>query len=422
MVFVFSERNRGALESAEAPADGGRGAHATRAGRRRANPGKDGRAGGGEGRAGEGEGSDREEEGGSRWEGGERFMFCCWSMICQSGLDQSNPSYPQPPQSRADDLDRQLHRMMEQQQQDKDRRWAEIDALNARAKNLNNEADEAEQEMEEVCRVRERVMKVETEMDEREKKVIDARVANDESDLTIKQLTKKVLQGQQALADIERDIATNEKQIPMLEEQKRLAVASREFKMAGQCSNRLKQLGATLEERRASLVSRTPVVEEDKRKLEEAQDEAKSQAGRLKEVEGRPDCIRGHVKSNFATILPGLEIYHTLDTLSAELRSSLRSATERGRKTLEALLQHELEGVRRRMEHVRVRYALADVPSANGGESDLLREVDELQQGDDDRPISQVGGKEREQARKEWVEDLEMKLRVAVNKEDYDTA
>ncbi|CAG8726452.1 11251_t:CDS:2, partial [Cetraspora pellucida] len=177
-----------------------------------------------------------------------------------------------------------------------------------------------------------------------EKEIFDIRLQMEESDTEVKRLTSKVMHDQQTYSNIKQDISTIDTQIPALEEQKKLAVAGRDFKSAGRLANRIKDLQSTRDER-------TKFLETKRESLERDQEGLKASRKILEE---------NTTKFAEAVKKIGAELEEELQESLLQLRSRYDVANQQKLNILQGLLQNEIQGMEYRINHVRMKYSIGD--------------------------------------------------------------
>ncbi|GET03959.1 golgin subfamily A member 6-like protein 1 isoform X1 [Rhizophagus clarus] len=227
-----------------------------------------------------------------------------------------------------------------------------------------------------------------------EKEISENRVRMEECDIEVKKLTSKVMHDKQTYSNVQQDISTIDTQIPALEEQKKLAVAGRDFKSASRLANRIKDLQSTRDERTKFLETKCASLERDQEDLKMARKNLKEYNSRFIEVE-----------KNI-----GSELFEELNESLLQLRSRYDVANQRNFHTLMSLLQNEIKGLENRIDQIKVRYGLSN----SNIQSDILNKLQVTTRSKDsnESTTSIINNSTR-------LEELEAQLQEAVEREDY---
>ncbi|CAG8465071.1 7478_t:CDS:10 [Paraglomus occultum] len=228
-----------------------------------------------------------------------------------------------------------------------------------------------------------------------DKEILIAQNAVDQLDEQVKLLTSRVIQDQQTYSSVQQDIATIDTQLPALEEQKKLAVAGRDFRVAGRLSSRIKDLKSTHEERVTFLVGKRESLEKDQEALRVAKKNLEEQNKKLAEVKRKT----------------GAELYGELSESLLQLRSRYDMIKQKDYKELEALLQNEIKNLEYRIEHIQMSHGLSESSQVSeGGPNTQPKSPDT-----ESETVVLVDNGVR-------LQQLEAELEDAVKKEDYDLA
>ncbi|RIA87906.1 hypothetical protein C1645_776240 [Glomus cerebriforme] len=231
-----------------------------------------------------------------------------------------------------------------------------------------------------------------------EKEISENRARMEECDVEVKKLTSKVMHDKQTYSNVQQDISTIDTQIPALEEQKKLAVAGRDFKSANRLANRIKDLQSTRDERTKFLETKCASLERDQEDLKTARKKLEEYNSKFIEVEKNT----------------GSDLFEELNESLLQLRSRNDVANQRNFHTLISLLQNEIKGLENRIDQVKVRYGLLNSKI----QSDRLSNFQEVVRTKDSNE-STNSFINNNSAR---LEELEAQLQEAVSREDYDLA
>ncbi|RGB32367.1 hypothetical protein C1646_762952 [Rhizophagus diaphanus] len=228
-----------------------------------------------------------------------------------------------------------------------------------------------------------------------EKEISENRVRMEECDVEVKKLTSKVMHDKQTYSNVQQDISTIDTQIPALEEQKKLAVAGRDFGLASRLANRIKDLKSTRDERTKFLETKCASLERDQEDLKMARKKLEEYNSKFIEVE-----------KNI-----GSELYEELNESLLQLRSRYDVANQRNFHTLMSLLQNEIKGLENRIDQIKVRYGLLN----SNVQSNILNNLQVVSKNEVDSHESTnsfINNSTR-------LKELEAQLQEAVEREDY---
>ncbi|PKC17569.1 hypothetical protein RhiirA5_405751 [Rhizophagus irregularis] len=228
-----------------------------------------------------------------------------------------------------------------------------------------------------------------------EKEISENHVRMEECDVEVKKLTSKVMHDKQTYSNVQQDISTIDTQIPALEEQKKLAVAGRDFGLASRLANRIKDLKSTRDERTKFLETKCASLERDQEDLKMARKKLEEYNSKFIEVE-----------KNI-----GSELYEELNESLLQLRSRYDVANQRNFHTLMSLLQNEIKGLENRIDQIKVRYGLLN----SNVQSNILNNLQVVAKNEVDSHESTnsfINNSTR-------LKELEAQLQEAVEREDY---
>ncbi|EXX73965.1 uncharacterized protein OCT59_013412 [Rhizophagus irregularis] len=227
-----------------------------------------------------------------------------------------------------------------------------------------------------------------------EKEISENHVRMEECDVEVKKLTSKVMHDKQTYSNVQQDISTIDTQIPALEEQKKLAVAGRDFGLASRLANRIKDLKSTRDERTKFLETKCASLERDQEDLKMARKKLEEYNSKFIEVE-----------KNI-----GSELYEELNESLLQLRSRYDVANQRNFHTLMSLLQNEIKGLENRIDQIKVRYGLLN----SNVQSNILNNLQVVAKNEDsyESTNSFINNSTR-------LKELEAQLQEAVEREDY---
>ncbi|PKY46043.1 hypothetical protein RhiirA4_460794 [Rhizophagus irregularis] len=228
-----------------------------------------------------------------------------------------------------------------------------------------------------------------------EKEISENHVRMEECDVEVKKLTSKVMHDKQTYSNVQQDISTIDTQIPALEEQKKLAVAGRDFGLASRLANRIKDLKSTRDERTKFLETKCASLERDQEDLKMARKKLEEYNSKFIEVE-----------KNI-----GSELYEELNESLLQLRSRYDVANQRNFHTLMSLLQNEIKGLENRIDQIKVRYGLLN----SNVQSNILNNLQVVAKNEVDSHESTnsfINNSTR-------FKELEAQLQEAVEREDY---
>ncbi|CAG8499897.1 3169_t:CDS:10 [Rhizophagus irregularis] len=228
-----------------------------------------------------------------------------------------------------------------------------------------------------------------------EKEISENHVRMEECDVEVKKLTSKVMHDKQTYSNVQQDISTIDTQIPALEEQKKLAVAGRDFGLASRLANRIKDLKSTRDERTKFLETKCASLERDQEDLKMARKKLEEYNSKFIEVE-----------KNI-----GSELYEELNESLLQLRSRYDVANQRNFHTLMSLLQNEIKGLENRIDQIKVRYGLLN----SNVQSNILNNLQVVAKNEVDSYESTnsfINNSTR-------LKELEAQLQEAVEREDY---
>ncbi|CAB4431150.1 unnamed protein product [Rhizophagus irregularis] len=227
-----------------------------------------------------------------------------------------------------------------------------------------------------------------------EKEISENHVRMEECDVEVKKLTSKVMHDKQTYSNVQQDISTIDTQIPALEEQKKLAVAGRDFGLASRLANRIKDLKSTRDERTKFLETKCASLERDQEDLKMARKKLEEYNSKFIEVE-----------KNI-----GSELYEELNESLLQLRSRYDVANQRNFHTLMSLLQNEIKGLENRIDQIKVRYGLLN----SNVQSNILNNLQVVAKNEDSHESTNsfINNSTR-------FKELEAQLQEAVEREDY---
>ncbi|CAB4466381.1 unnamed protein product [Rhizophagus irregularis] len=227
-----------------------------------------------------------------------------------------------------------------------------------------------------------------------EKEISENHVRMEECDVEVKKLTSKVMHDKQTYSNVQQDISTIDTQIPALEEQKKLAVAGRDFGLASRLANRIKDLKSTRDERTKFLETKCASLERDQEDLKMARKKLEEYNSKFIEVE-----------KNI-----GSELYEELNESLLQLRSRYDVANQRNFHTLMSLLQNEIKGLENRIDQIKVRYGLLN----SNVQSNILNNLQVVAKNEDSHESTNsfINNSTR-------LKELEAQLQEAVEREDY---
>ncbi|CAG8789773.1 18154_t:CDS:10, partial [Gigaspora margarita] len=242
-----------------------------------------------------------------------------------------------------EEMETHLHQKLENYRKRQETSQEQLESLEQRTSEIKLMAKAYREEAIEVEKLIEHLKDRSQRDNDCEKEIFDIRLQMEESDTEVKRLTSKVMHDQQTYSTIKQDISTIDTQIPALEEQKKLAVAGRDFKSAGRLANRIKDLQSTRDERAKFLETKRASLERDQEGLKAS----------------RKILEENTAKFAVAVKKIGSELGEELQESLLQLRSRYDVATQQKLNTLRSLLQNEIEGMECRINHVRMRYGIA---------------------------------------------------------------
>ncbi|KAF0403815.1 hypothetical protein F8M41_009219 [Gigaspora margarita] len=241
-----------------------------------------------------------------------------------------------------EEMETHLHQKLENYRKRQEKSQEQLESLEQRTSEIKLMAKAYREEAIEVEKLIEHLKDRSQRDNDCEKEIFDIRLQMEESDTEVKRLTSKVMHDQQTYSTIKQDISTIDTQIPALEEQKKLAVAGRDFKSAGRLANRIKDLQSTRDERAKFLETKRASLERDQEGLKAS----------------RKILEENTAKFAVAVKKIGSELGEELQESLLQLRSRYDVATQQKLNTLRSLLQNEIEGMECRINHVRMRYGI----------------------------------------------------------------
>ncbi|CAG8732515.1 12325_t:CDS:10, partial [Dentiscutata erythropus] len=242
-----------------------------------------------------------------------------------------------------EEVETNLHQRLENYRKRQETSQEQLESLEQRIGEIKLTAKVYREESAEVEKLIEHLKDRNQRDNDCEKEIFDIRLQMEESDTEVKRLTSKVMHDQQTYSTIKQDISTIDTQIPALEEQKKLAVAGRDFKSAGRLANRIKDLQSTRDERTKFLETKRASLERDQESLKASRKILEENTTKFAEAVKRI----------------GSELGEELQESLLQLRSRYDVATQQKLNTLQSLLQNEIQGMEYRINHVRVRYGIA---------------------------------------------------------------
>ncbi|CAG8528564.1 21912_t:CDS:10, partial [Racocetra persica] len=237
-----------------------------------------------------------------------------------------------------------LHQRLEHYRKRQETSQVQLESLEQRISEIRLMAKSYREEAIEVEKLIEHLKHRSQRDNDCEKEIFDIRLQMEESDTEVKRLTSKVMHDQQTYSNIKQDISTIDTQIPALEEQKKLAVAGRDFKSAGRLANRIKDLLSIRDERTKFLETKRESLERDQERLKASRKTLEDNTTKLAEA----------VKKI------GAELEEELQESLLQLRSRYDVANQQKLNFLQSLLQNEIQGMECRINHVRMKYGIND--------------------------------------------------------------
>ncbi|CAG8630711.1 16505_t:CDS:10 [Acaulospora morrowiae] len=209
----------------------------------------------------------------------------------------------------------------------------------------------------------------------------DLRRQIEESEGEVKRLTSKVMQDQQTYSTIQQDMTTIDTQIPALEEQKKLAVAGRDFKSAGRLAGRIKDLQSLREERVKFLESKRSSLERDQEDLKTSRQKLEELSSNLTEMEKKIGSeLCEELQESLLQLRSRYDVISTAEFLIAS-GDPISSANQQNLNILKDLLQNEIQGLERRIQYIRMRFGLLETKIQSGHSVNELH--DNAQEGSD---------------------------------------